>query len=308
MDTLSVSGHVPVLLTAVLDLGAMKPGMRVIDATLGGGSYTRALVEAVGEDGRVMAFDWDQQAILRFRERATHDPVLYKALQEERLLLVNRPYSELSQSLTEAKWGAVDVIVADLGLSSEQLADPERGISFQADGPLDMRLNTSETVTAADIVNHWSEADLAELFRVYADEGEAGRIAAAIVLARKKRLLTRTIELAQLVKDNVVAARRRGRIHPATQVFQALRIAVNSEVKHLTLFLQEALCSLVPDGKLLIVTFHSGEDALVKRTFRTFEKEMLGRVLTKKPITPSDDEVHANPRSRSAKLRGIVKL
>ncbi len=308
MDTLSPSGHVPVLLTAVLNLGAMKPGMRVIDATLGGGSYTRALVEAVEEDGRVMAFDWDQQAILRFRERATHDPVLYKALQEERLLLVNRPYSELSQSLTEAKWGAVDVIVADLGLSSEQLADPERGISFQADGPLDMRLNTSETVTAADIVNHWSEADLAELFRVYADEGEAGRIAAAIIFARKKRLLTRTIELAQLVKDNVVAARRRGRIHPATQVFQALRMAVNSEVKHLTLFLQEALRSLVSDGKLLIVTFHSGEDALVKRTFRTFEKEMLGRVLTKKPITPSDDEVHANPRSRSAKLRGIVKL
>ena len=308
MDTLLPSGHVPVLLTTVLDLAAIKSGMRVIDATLGGGSYTRALVEAVGEDGRVMAFDWDQQAILRFRERATHDPVLYKALQEERLLLVNRPYSELSQSLTEAKWGAVDVIVADLGLSSEQLADPERGISFQADGPLDMRLNTSETVTAADIVNHWAEADLAELFRVYADEGEAGRIAEAIVLARRRQPLTRTSELANLVKDNVVAARRRGRIHPATQVFQALRMAVNSEVKHLTLFLQEALRSLVPDGKLLIVTFHSGEDALVKRTFRTFEKEMLGRVLTKKPITPSDDEVHANPRSRSAKLRGIVKL
>lgn len=307
MDTLPVSGHVPVLLTAVLDLATIKPGMRVIDATLGGGSYTRALVEAVGESGRVMAFDWDAQAIERFRERAAHDPVLYRALQEERLLLVNRPYSELSQSLTEAQWSTVDVIVADLGLSSEQLADPERGLSFQTDGPLDMRLNTSETVTAADIVNQWSEADLAELFRVYADEGEAGRIAAAIVLARRKQTLTRTSELAELVKGNVVAARRRGRIHPATQVFQALRMAVNSEVKHLTLFLQEAFRSLAPHGKLIVVTFHSGEDALVKRTLRAFVDQGLGRLLTKKPITPNDDEVRANPRSRSAKLRGMVK-
>lgn len=297
--------HVPVLLNSVLELAQLELGMHVIDATLGGGGYTRALLERVGPTGSVMAFDWDEQAIQSFREEAAHDPMLMQALEEGRLVLVHRPYSELDQALADAHWDKVEVVVADLGLSSVQLDDPKRGLSFLTDGPLDMRLNSRETVTAADIINQWDEDSLAELFRVYGDEGEALRIAQAIVKARTKQSFSTTLELAELVKGNVVSARRRGRIHPATKVFQALRIAVNSERQELVTFLQKAFALLAPGGRLLIVTFHSGEDVLVKEFFRERMREGRGVLLTKKPVSPSDEEIHANPRSRSGKLRGI---
>lgn len=308
MDTSSPAGHIPVLLPAVLKLASLKPGMRVIDATLGGGSYTRAFMEAIGEDGHVMAFDWDVSALEHFREQALRDPFVAAALATERLTLVNQPYSALPMPILAAGWKAPDVIVADLGLSSLQLSNPERGLSFQQDGPLDMRLNSQETVTAADLVNQWREADLAELFRVYGDEGEAERIARAIVETRRKKPLLRTLELATLVKANVVPARRSGRIHPATKVFQALRMAVNSEWQHLELFVKVASECLAPGGRLLMVTFHSGEDTLVKHALQALVKSGGWELLTKKPIVPDNQEVYTNPRSRSAKLRGIQKM
>jgi 16S rRNA (cytosine1402-N4)-methyltransferase len=170
-----------------------------------------------------------------------------------------------------------------------------------------MRLNSKETVTAEDIVNHWSEHSLAELFRTYADEGEAERIAKAIGVARKAMPITRTKELAELVRKNVVPARRQGRIHPATQVFQALRMAVNSEAQHLEGLLQAVHTKLLPGGRFIVVAFHSGEDGLVKRTFQTWSRQEGWQLLTKKPIPPTEEEVKRNPRSRSAKLRGIQK-
>lgn len=307
MDTTFPTGHIPVLLREVLDLAQAAPGMRIVDATLGGGGYTLTLLDQVGESGQVMAFDWDKRAIDLLVAQSTQDERIRQALAHGRLTLVNCPYSEIASALGEYGWSAADIIVADLGLSSTQLDDPERGLSFLANGPLDMRLNTSETVTAADIVNQWDETALATLFRVYGDEGEAERIAKAIVLERRRAPILRTQALAELVKRNVVPARRRGRIHPATKVFQALRMAVNSERQQLEAFLVNAFEALAPGGRLIIVAFHSGEDSLVKQFFRERVHSGLGELLTKKAIQASPEEVALNPRSRSAKLRGIQK-
>lgn len=303
----ATSEHVPVLLDAVLDLMTLEPGMRLVDATLGGGGYTRALIGRLGPTGSLMAFDWDEQAIKRFRETFGDDPVVQQALTEKRLLLIHRPYSELSQVLEEVNWSGVHGIVADLGLSSLQLDDAERGLSFLVDGPLDMRLNSRETVTAADIVNDWPRESLAELFRVYGDEGEAKRIAEAIVKARKQTPINRTTVLAELVKQNVVGARRQGRIHPATKVFQALRIAVNSEAKELIGLLTAAHRELLPGGKCIVVSFHSGEDGVIKRTFQEWARTGAWQILTRKPIVPTKTETEKNSRARSAKLRCIQK-
>ncbi len=299
--------HVPVLLAEVLSFIETRPGMRVVDATLGGGGYTSAFLEKLDVTSQVIAFDWDEQALRSFEKLHAGDPVVGSALQSKRLMLVHAPYSELASTLAREKVESVDVIVADLGLSSVQLDDPSRGLSFQVDGPLDMRLNSKETVTAADIVNSWSPEALAELFTVYADEGEASRIAKAIVLERKKIPFERTLQLAELVKKNVVAARRQGRIHPATKVFQALRMAVNSETRHLEGLLEAAYESLVSGGRMVVVSFHSGEDGLIKRTFQEWSREKGWQLLTKKPIVPSQEEERANPRARSAKLRCIQK-
>ncbi len=301
------SEHVPVLLDTVLDLISFEPGMRLVDATLGGGGYTRALLDRLGPAGKLMAFDWDEQAIERFRESYQRDPVVQQALKEGRLLLVHRPFSELGSALEAAGWSRVHGIVADLGLSSLQLDDPERGLSFLTDGPLDMRLNSRETITAADIINSWSSDSLAELFRVYGDEGEAQRIADAVVQARKQGAILRTTVLADLIKHHVAVPRRRGRIHPATKVFQALRIAVNSEAKELAELLVAAHQGLLPGGKCIIVSFHSGEDGVVKRTFQEWVKAGGWQLVTRKPLVPTETETKQNPRARSAKLRCIQK-
>lgn len=299
--------HVPVLLVEVLNFIENRPGIRIVDATLGGGGYTHAFLEKLDNNAKLIAFDWDERSIRSFEERYAHDSVVESALQSKRLVLVHAPYSELARALSSEEIESVDVIVADLGLSSVQLDDPRRGLSFQEDGPLDMRLNSKETVTAADIVNQWAPEDLAELFSVYADEGEALRIAKAIAVVRKKTPLTRTLELAELVKANVVPARRQGRIHPATKVFQALRMAVNSETRHLEGLLEAAHEKLSPGGRMIVVSFHSGEDGLVKRAFQKWSREENWQLLTKKPVVPGREEEQRNPRARSAKLRCIQK-
>lgn len=302
--------HVPVMLAPVLSVLALHPGMRVVDATLGGGGYTRALLEAIGPEGRLIAFDWDERAINRFRARAGGDALLKGALEDGRLVLVRASYADLLETLRLHGWSGVDRIVADLGLSSDQLADPERGITFQSDGPLDMRLNSGETVKAEHLLSQLDAASLADLFETYGDEPEARRIASAIVEARRSAPLQTTTALRELVYANVVPARRRGKSHPATKVFQALRIAVNSEQAHLERFLSvipEALC---PMGRAAIVSFHSGEDRIVKQLFQKnirSENPTL-RWITKKPLVPDESEIRANPRARSAKLRAVERI
>lgn len=320
-NRMSDTEHVPVLLEEVLAMLALTPGMTVVDATLGGGGYTRALFERVQPGGRVLALDWDGRAIELFRRQSETQPAMKRALETGTLLLRERPFSELSAVLEEEGVPQVDAIVADLGLSSDQLSDPERGLSFLADGPLDMRLSSRERVTAADIVTTWPEERLRELLVLYGDEKEAGRIARAMVERRSHQPITRTKELADLVKAAVHPRRRFGRIHPATQTFLALRMAVNSERAELITFLPQAVSALKESGRLAVVTFHSGEDAIVKHFF---EKVSHGcrcglvpcqcgerpkvKKLSRKPIIPTAEEITQNPRSRSAKLRGVQKL
>ena len=302
--------HIPVMLAPVLATLALRPGMRVVDATLGGGGYTRALLEAIGPEGRMLAFDWDQNAIDRFRARAKEDALLGEALETERLILIRASYADLIESLRSHGWSGADRIVADLGLSSDQLADPKRGVTFQSDGPLDMRLNSSETVKAEHLLNQLDEASLADLFETYGDEPEAKRIAAAIVAVRQSTPLQTTTELRELIWANVVPARRRGKTHPATKVFQALRIAVNSEQAHLERFLSAIPEALHPGGRAVIVSFHSGEDRTVKQLFQKnirSEAPTL-RSVTKKPLVPDESEIRTNPRARSAKLRAVERI
>ncbi len=304
------TGHVPVMLAPVLSALALEPGMRVVDATLGGGGYTRAILEAIGPNGQVIAFDWDQSAIDRFRMQTKNDARLSQALESGRLILVNASYAELPEILRSHDWPAADRIVADLGLSSDQLADPKRGITFQSEGPLDMRLNSGEKVEARHLLNQLDEVSLADLFETYGDEPEAKRIAAAIMKARQEAPLATTTELRELIWANVVPARRRGKTHPATKVFQALRIAVNSEQAHLERFLSAIPEALRPGGRAAIVSFHSGEDRTVKQLFQKnirSESPTL-RWITKKPLVPDDHELSANPRSRSAKLRVVERI
>lgn len=302
--------HIPVMLEEVLAALDLRPGMKVVDATLGGGGYTRAILERIGPEGKLIALDWDEEAFSRFRARATNDPLLAAALETGRLQLVRTPYSRLGEVLREQSWDSADAIAADLGLSSDQLADPKRGISFQTDGPLDMRLNTDETVEAHHLLNQMSESDLADLFETYGDEGEAGRIAAAVVIARKKAPIETTAALRELVWGNVVPARRKGKMHPATKVFQALRIAVNSEGRHLEEFIRALPEALAPHGRAVIVSFHSGEDAIVKRLFQKEIRSESARLewVAKKPLVPTREEIRNNPRARSAKLRAVERI
>lgn len=298
------------MLEQVLSVLTPQSGKQIIDATLGGGGYTRAILEAIGPDGRIIALDWDQQAIDRFLIQAKGDSFLSKALESDRLILERASYADLLGTLSRHGWSAVDGIVADLGLSSDQLADPKRGIAFQSDGPLDMRLDSSEIVEARHLLAELDETTLIDLFRTYGDEPEAKRIAKAIVQARRLAPLTTTSELRDLIFMNVALARRRSKIHPATRVFQALRIAVNSELVHLERFLSAIPEALRPGGRAVIVSFHSGEDRIVKRLFQEYVRSEVPtfRSLTKKPLIPSEMETKMNPRARSAKLRAVERI
>lgn len=306
---MSETQHAPVLLENVLSLLALTGSEVVVDATLGGGGYTRALLARLSQ-GRVLAFDWDAAALERFRHSADSYEDLAAALESKRLILVQQNFGAMREVLTALGLSSVDAVVVDLGLSSDQLADPERGLSFQSDGPLDMRMNSSERVTAADLVNSWSADQLATLFATYADEPESRRIAEAIVRDRGRFPIIRTGQLAQLVSAHVARARRTGRIHPATRVFQALRIAVNGERAALLDLLAALPHVLAPLGKAAIVSFHSGEDALVKQAFRTLVRNHppIFRSLTPRPLRASAEERRKNPRARSALLRSIQKI
>jgi 16S rRNA (cytosine1402-N4)-methyltransferase len=290
----------------------------MVDGTFGGGGHTRALLDASAPDGRVLALDADPHAMPRGETLAREFG--------DRFILRHANFATMREAVAATGWkpGSIDTVLLDLGLSSFQLADATRGFSFQEDGPLDMRFDTSTGISAAEIVNTWEETALADLFWAYGEEPAARRVARVLAQRRVARPFTRTGDLA----DTVVAAKgvRRGRIHPATQVFQALRIAVNDEVGVLERALEAARDLLAPGGRLAVISFHSLEDRAVKLFFRheasTTEPDMLPRsvpvqpqarapvfrILTSRPVTPSGEEIAANPRARSARLRVAEKL
>ena len=305
--------HRPVMVETVLEFLAPRPGGRYVDGTVGDGGHAQALLEATAPDGRVLGIDRDPIMVARAARRL--------APFGERVMLVHGDYRNLTPHLTEVGWVEVDGVLLDLGLSSYHLETAERGFSFAADAPLDMRYDPAITLAAREIVNTWAVKDLAALFREHGEGRDASRIARAIGQARTVQPLERTRELSDLiVSTKDVGA---GGIHPATRVFQALRCAVNDELSDLGEALETAADRLVAEGRLVVISFHSLEDRIVKETFRGMERGCIcppvvpvcrcGRApkvvrLTKKPRRPSDAEVEANPRSRSARLRACEKL
>jgi 16S rRNA (cytosine1402-N4)-methyltransferase len=285
-----IEPHTPVLLEEVLEWLRVKPDGKYIDATLGAGGHSAAIAERL-TSGRLISLDRDERALELARERLRD--------LEERVTLVASPFSKIAEVVHELGIPGVDGVLADLGVSSMQLDQSARGFSFREAGPLDMRMSAEDDLTADEIVNRWSEKEVADLLYRAAEEHDSRRIARAIVRARPIR------DTAHLA-TTVAGARKqwgRQRLHPATKTFLALRIAVNREMEELGQFLSRTPATLNSGGRWVVLSYHSGEDRLVKHAFQEGERQGTLRVLTKKVIQPLERETSLNPRSRSAKLR-----
>lgn len=303
--------HLPVLYQEVLAALQPQPGAKLyVDGTLGLGGHAAGVLDASAPDGRLLGLDVDPQALAIAKERL--------ARFGERAVLQHGSYGLLAQHLAQVGWAQVDGIVLDLGASSLQFDNAERGFSFQNDGPLDMRFNPESGLSAADIVNEWPEEELANVLYEYGEETQSRRVARAIVKARP---LTTTMQLAEVVSKALGG--RRGGIHPATKSFQALRVAVNQELDTLQAALPQAVSALRQGGRLAIISFHSLEDRAVKQFFRRESQDCICppeqlvctcghkasiRELTRKPVRPGEPELENNPRARSARLRVAEKL
>jgi 16S rRNA (cytosine1402-N4)-methyltransferase len=281
--------HVPVLADEVLHWLAPQAGDVVVDGTLGGGGHTRLLAQAVGDRGTVISLDRDPKAIAAAEQSLAGLPVK----------LVHASFSDLPEVLGQLQVSAVKGILLDLGLSSDQLADPQRGFSFQADGPLDLRFDPEEGAPAWRLLERLGAEELADIIYRYGEERFSRRIARKIVERRRVAPIRTAGDLAELVRQCVPRSRGHA-IDPATRTFQALRIAVNRELESLEIALRCIPDCLTPGGRAAIISFHSLEDRLVKNAFRSDER---WEALTRKPIRPGDEEVRRNPRSRSARLR-----
>ncbi len=303
------SYHIPVLSREVVDFLAPAPGQWIVDCTLGGGGHTAALLE---RGATVVSLDQDPEAIQTSSQR------LGGFLGRFRPVLAN--FRDVGRVLDELGVPPLQGALIDAGVSSRQLDDPQKGFSFMHDGPLDMRMSPTGPVTAADIVNTWSEERIAEILFMLGEEQASRRIAARIVRERTARPFTRTLELAECIARVVP---KRGRIHPATRSFQALRIAVNGELDALSAALEALEPRLALGGRIAVISFHSGEDRIVKNFFRDRASEWLDRpewpaprrnpkyslkLLTPRPVIAGEEEQATNPRSRSAKLRVAEKI
>jgi 16S rRNA (cytosine1402-N4)-methyltransferase len=297
------SSHQAVLLAEVLTYLRCEPDGLYVDGTVGGGGHARAILEKSSPTGRLIGLDWDEAAIRRARENLFPFGA--------RVDLQRENYKNLPAVLKTLSLKAVDGILLDLGMSTEQLEDRERGFSFRFDGPLDMRMDRERSRTAQDLLERLSVAELTEMFRTLGEERWAGRIAKRIAWRRQKNPIRSTRELVEVIQGAVPSYR--GSIHVATRTFQALRVAVNEELDNLAAFLEEAGDLLNLQGRLGIISFHSLEDRLVKHQFRQWSKgegrnAPLFRILTPKPVIPSKEEIAANPRARSAKLRVVERV
>ena len=299
-----VAGHIPVLFDEVFELLAPAPGEVFLDGTAGAGGHSAEIAARVGPGGLLIFADEDPSMLAIAAEKLSPFPWA-KPVQAD--------FSDLD-ALREAAGGRLfDGMLLDLGISSLQLDDPSRGFSFRAQGPLDMRRNPGgDGPTAADILCERREEELADLFYLYGEERFSRRIARAVVERGKKKQLSTTTELAELVASVIPGGRRPGGIHPATRVFQALRIAVNRELDSLEAFLEAFPESLAPGGRAAVISFHSLEDRLVKTSFRRLAHRAKGEkaafeALTRKPVVPTKREMHENQRARSAKLRAVRK-
>lgn len=296
----SAPGHVPVLPGPILELLSPAPGEVMLDGTLGRGGHAALIMPRLAPGGRYVGLDVDPENLAYVAGSQPNPPV--------KMNLVHRNFADARGVLDELGLDGVDLLLADLGFASSQMADPARGFSFAADGPLDMRLNPHLGTTAADLVNRLSERDLADVIFRYGEERLSRKIARKIVDLRARSPINTTRQLADLCASAYGPHGRRQRIDPATRTFQALRIAVNDELGVLEALLAALPRVMRPGGRVAIISFHSLEDRMVKHTFNDFAREGLAERLTKKPATADDHERASNPRSRSAKCRAIKWL
>ncbi len=287
--------HHPVLLKEVVGFLNIQPDGCYVDGTLGGGGHAAAILEQMNENGIYVAIDRDEVVLKKTAEKLKR----FKS----KVFFVHGVFSDISSILENLNISSVDGVLLDLGVSSFQLDAADRGFSFLREGPLDMRMNPLNPETAADLVNELSEKELKRIFSELGEERFSGRIASAIVRQREEKLFSSTKDLAELIRRSVPNSKK-SKIHPATRVFQALRIRVNQELEHLNRFLNLKFEFLNSSGRVAIISFHSLEDRMVKWGFRS----LAGfKIVTKKPVIPTEEEQSLNPRSRSAKLRVIEK-
>jgi 16S rRNA (cytosine1402-N4)-methyltransferase len=307
--------HVPVLLAEAVESLQCKADGIYLDATLGSGGHALKILKENPEIKGLIALDCDEDAIKRAESRLA--PFSHKTF------LFRDNFINIKKILKQVGVKEVDGILIDLGVSSQQLEDGSRGFSFNLRGPLDMRMDRSQTMTAFDIVNRTPAPQLEQILRDYGEERYAARITRTLVNERKKEAIADTLKLSRLVTRSIPRSRRHRRIHPATKSFQALRIAVNHELDNLSAVIEEGITLLAPQGRFCLISFHSLEDRIIKHTLRkrakksTPSKDTQGndreqpgtlRIITKKPIVPQPEEMKANPRARSAKLRVAEKV
>jgi 16S rRNA (cytosine1402-N4)-methyltransferase len=294
-------GHVPVLLKEAIDFLAIRRSGTYIDATVGLGGHSYEIAKRLGALGRLIAVDKDPAALDAARVRLQSPPEL--SGDWPKVELIHGSFADLAN---DQRSTAIDGLIADLGVSSLQLDNAERGFSFQAEGPLDMRMNTQSGQTAEQVVNQVDEVTLANLIYEFGEERRSRRIARAIVRSRPIQTTAQLAEIVSAAARPMNQAERR--IHPATRTFQALRIFVNRELDDLRKLLEAAPQMLKPGGRLVLISFHSLEDRIVKDAFREAAKQGHYHLLTKKPVTASEEEIDRNPRSRSAKLRAAQRV
>jgi 16S rRNA (cytosine1402-N4)-methyltransferase len=308
-----VFAHISVLSREVAEWLRPESGKRYLDGTLGGGGHTEEILIRSSPHGQVLGLDRDDEAITAGCQRLQRFGA--------RLITRQASFANAQNILAEIGWSGVDGVVLDLGISSHQIDTPERGFSFRAETPLDMRMDRRQSLNAQVILNTFSAGELEQIFRDYGEEPNARRIARAIVDQRRREPIHTTGELVKII-EGVRRGRRRDH-HPATQIFQALRIAVNQELQHLEKFMETGFETLLPKGRMAVIAFHSLEDRIVKRAFRKWSRSCLcppralrcqcgwsqkTRLLTKKPVAPSASEIENNPRARSAKLRAVERV
>lgn len=293
-------GHVPVLLNEVIDLLRPEAGNCVLDATVGGGGHSEEILRRIIPGGALIAVDRDAEAIERVRRK-------FKKFEKE-VTCIKEDFKNIEKILNSLGITGIDRALFDLGMSSFQVDDMQRGFSFLKEGPLDMRFDPEEGITAGEVVNTFDPAELADIIKRFGEERHAILVAKKISAARKNKRIETTGELKNIIIGAIGQKYRRQRLHPAARTFQALRVYINNELASAEEGINKAIDHLRPEGRICVIAFHSLEDRIVKNIFRSRTRNRELKILTKKPVTAGMEEIRANPRSRSAKLRAAERL
>lgn len=291
--------HESVMVEEVLGLMQLAPGDRVVDGTVGLAGHSTHICRLIGDAGTLFAFDWDPAMLAEAERRLADSPATKKFFRAD--------YREVPTRLSAIGTDSVDAVFWDMGLNNAQIMDPERGISFLSDAPLDMRMDTTRDETAASFLESASEPAIERVLRVYGDERWSKKIAQVIVSRRRNAPLSTTTDLVNCVMEAILPHKRESRLHPATRTFQALRIHINRELEGLSEAIISTAGMLAPGGVFVVLAYHSGEDREVKHVFKDLSQQGEFTLLTKKPLVPTDEEVKRNPKSRSAKLRALQR-